>query len=668
MTAMRWLHRAAFFALALATPLEGTAEGARQAPHGLAAVADALRGAVQPPSTLEVDTPAADAERITARLRQGDAEVRIFVSRRPLDDSHRDGVLLPSLLWQTDPRDPGVAWQAALAQVQAAVRRVDQGQYAHTHKDRQASPPPPRLLVAETWLLLAVSVWALGRALRRSWSGLPTPHRLWTAALLVAWLVRALAPHRLVMVHFGWLHFDQAVSLAELPRYGPATTLLHHAWLRCTPHTPASIQWLHTVLGTLTIVPMAAWTVRLLPAARREATAQRAAWATAVTMALLPVAVLDHGSESMLVPAMLWWWSGAVLLADGLAGGPRQRADLVAAVVLLALCGLCRPDCMLLALPTAWMLASAARPALRRAAWRLVLTVTVVLALLWLPGALYVRERAAEDLARGNLPRLAGSFWVLLPRRLADGWLVLRPAWFAAGVTLLAVAAVAVRALARAWLLLWGAALLWAVPMLIDFNDSSALRLHMPSATLVVVLAALAWAHLERRAAQVTVAVAVAATAILTGPEVMAPQNSDAVDDAIHTAARLARDGRPTVLVGRSYADEPAFGVHLFWPATLLEPDDHWMSVRDWQAGRAPRGVQAIGVIDGRCWAHLAVQRPQLGPSGLHPACAALMAATDGAPLWQRATANQGERGFDWYPPRGELPRLAQRIVRLRPL
>ena len=33
-------------------------------------------------------------------------------------------------------------------------------------------------------------------------------------------------PHRLVMVHFGLLHVDQAAKLDRLPRYGSATTLL----------------------------------------------------------------------------------------------------------------------------------------------------------------------------------------------------------------------------------------------------------------------------------------------------------------------------------------------------------------------------------------------------------------------------------------------------------
>ncbi len=618
--------------------------------------------------SIGIETAAADGDRdtVSATLRGPAGQVRVLVSRRPADGQARGGVLLPSLLWQTDPRQPDPRWQTTLDALLGAVRTADRGTFGHRPPPRPAAVVPPPLLVGETWLLLALSLWSLGRALGRSVARLPGPKRMWFAILAAAWLLRAVAPHRLVMVHFGWLHFDQAVTLAELPRYGPATTLLHHAWLRFAPQTPASIQWLHTVLGTLTLLPMAAWAAQMV---RADSPPRARLWAAAVTagtMMVLPVALLDHGSESMLVPAMLWWWGGVLLLYEGLTDRTHRLADLLAAVVLLALCGLCRPDCLLLALPVALLLAAAADPLVLRRSWRPAAGVAAVLAVLWLPAALFVRDRATEDLLQGNLPRLGPGFWALLPRRLADGWLIVRPAWFAAAVPLLAVGGIALRPLLRTWLLLWLAALLWAIPMLIDFNDSSALRLHMPSAELVVVLAALVVAHLDHRWLRGIAALAIAATAALTWPAVMAPQNSDAVAEVVDAAARLARDGRPTVLVGRGYADEPAFGVHLFWPTALLEPGDQWLSVRDWQAGRSPPGATALGVIDARCWAHFHRDTSPRDDTSLHPACTALVAASEGQPLWQARVANRGERGFGWYAAASRLPYLEQRVVRLR--
>ena len=133
---------------------------------------------------------------------------------------------------------------------------------------------------------------------------------------------------------------------------GSATTLLDHAVFQVLPPHHSTVQGLHVVLGGLTLVPLGVVAGRLLvdPVARTWA-AVGTAWAAA----LLPLSLLDHGSESMLVPAFLWWTAGVALLPTALT--QRRVADQIAVVVLLTLCGLSRPDCLLLALPTALLVA-----------------------------------------------------------------------------------------------------------------------------------------------------------------------------------------------------------------------------------------------------------------------------------------------------------------------
>ncbi len=614
--------------------------------------AQAVRDWRAPAGTQVTVTPGDPA---TVWLLRGDQSLRVLLARRPTDGVPHGAHALPSLIWFTDPRQPSPDWQPVLDSLDQALRRTDHGQFRdRAHAPTPQHAPPPPLLLSLTWLLLALAAVALPWALWRSLRIVRNHLSAWeiAAGLALALLPRVFAPHRMVMVHFGYLHVDQARTLAELPRYGPATTLLDHAWFALVGAHHAAVQWLHVGLGTLTVLPMAAMALRLGgPIAAR--------W-MAVLVALAPFSWLDHGSESMLVPAMLAWWSALVLLEDYLVW--RSGWLLGQAAVLLALTGLCRPDALLMALPTAALVVWPGVGS-RRLAGPLAVA-AVVIGLLWLPDIAYLQERTAEDVAMGNLPRLAEGFGDL-PRRFLHGWLPLDPLWFPAGATLLATLGLAMGHRGPV-VRVWAAALLWALPMFVDFNDTSKLRLHAPSALLILLAAALVTARVH---AQTVSRLALwvgggllAASALFTAPAVLAPQLSDASEEVMAQAAALARDGRPTALVVRSFVDEPARGVHLFWPDYLLEPGDRWLSVRDWQAGALRPGEQVLGVVDVRCWAHLTEQRPQLGNHGLHPACQRLLEA--GAPvLWRQDVINVDERGFAWYVPAADAPTFTQQVL-----
>ena len=657
MTAAKWLRAVALLTLvvaawaptvAVATPLTAAAEAVRQ---------------WQPPTGVAVAQVDTGADMVTVVLAGHSQQVRVLLTHLPPTakpgTATAQGLALTSLLWLTDPRQPTPVWDATLASLRSHIDKADTGQFAAT---RRPGTAPTALLVWQTWLLLALSIPALALTLHWSLRTLPGRKHWWMLLIIGAWLLRAWAPHRLVMVHFGYLHVDQAAFVHELPRYGPATTLLDHALFWLAPVDHRSVQWAHTVVGTLTLLPLAALTHRL-------STQPLAPWLVALALAVLPLAILDHGSESMLVPALLWWALAAVGLVEFVATG--RKVALAAAVILLTLCGLSRPDCLLVAAPTALLVVwlAVGRPGLT-ARWRTLALAALALAVLAIPDALYLTERAAEDVALGNLPRLNVGFFAELPQRLLHGWVVLDPRYFPLPMLALAAVGLGLPACRNTVVGLWAASLLWALPMLLDFNETSKLRLMMPSALLVVMAAGVGAGGLSerigalrRRWAVTGIGALTAVMALATAPVVFAPQLSDFSENAVDAAVKLATDGKPTALVVRAYVDEPAYGIHLYWPDSALEATDRWLAVAEWQAGRLRPGETALGVLDVRCWAALPDRRSF---ADMHPACTQMAEHAGGAALWRQTVVNVGERGFRWYESAAKRPAFEQKVVQLR--
>ena len=324
------------------------------------------------------------------------AGLRLLVARRPSDGRNHGGRLLASLLVLTDPRQPGPAWAEAADRVIAKISDHDRGQYAHSRPvtrggDRTGRQDPggPATagLLPITWLLLLLSLWALPLALRDSvtFESLEGEGRRWRwfvlFAPLLALTLRALAPHRMVMVYFGYLHVEQAVDLDVLPRYGSASAALYHALFKFGAADHGSVQWVHVALGSLSVWPIGALAGRCVGGGKA---AVRVAALTAIAIAVLPLSIMDHGSESILVPANLWWLSAMVSLDGWMRHGDRKR--LFAGMVLLSLCGLSRPDCMAVALPSVLVLLLGLHPPERwRQRWRGVAGLLVAISLLWLP-------------------------------------------------------------------------------------------------------------------------------------------------------------------------------------------------------------------------------------------------------------------------------------------
>src|SRR5262249_7764766 len=152
-------------------------------------------------------------------------------------------------------------------------------------------------------------------------------------------------------------HVGEAVDLSSLPRYGPGATLLWWALFRAVPPDHAAVQWLHCVLGALTVGLWGALTLRGLGSGR-------AALLVSALLALSPILVRDHASESMAVGAMLSLSAAALLaleviprLAPAGNGGELSTSlgsNALALGALVALClfaAACRPDLAVVALP-----------------------------------------------------------------------------------------------------------------------------------------------------------------------------------------------------------------------------------------------------------------------------------------------------------------------------
>jgi hypothetical protein len=603
-------------------------------------------------------------------LTQPTAQTHVLITPRPDDGNARGGELLPSLLVLTDPRTPPPELQPALTDLIGHLRLLDREPAPKRHEGPPGAPPMPSLL-AVTWALLALSLLALPWAWRRTWQVFDVP-RIPLIVLglspVLAWLLRALAPHRLVMVYFGWLHVDQAATLEQLPRYGAATSLLDHVWFQAFGVSPTVVQWGHTLLGAATVLPMAAIAARLVTDRRAR---QWTALGTALGIALLPLSILDHGTESMLVPAVLWWTCAVVLLQRFVRD--RSLMDAGGAVILLVLCGLARPDAMLVAMPTAGVLLGVTPGASLRGHWRGLAVVAVLVLVLWLPGIQWLRERTAEDVLAGNLPHFGAAFLDRLPERFARGWVVLDQRYFPLAAAVLPLVAVLFPPARRPVLALGLVSLLWALPMLLDFNESSMLRLHAPSAMLwlaagMVALGTFAAtplpARLPKQVHPMTIAlvlVQLSADAVATVGDVFSPQLSDADDRLMAQVAHHSHDGKPATYVTRGFDDLPDQGIHLFQPQFALEPGDKWLSVRDFLRDEA--GVHARGPVfavqGARCHAGLPEQRKGWKPGQMHPACEQLCAQGNCRPLWTEAVRNVGERGFDWYPSPHDEPTFA---------
>ncbi len=513
------------------------------------------------------------------------------------------------------------------------------------------------LLVGALPVLLLLGWWRMDRRQRQM------------AALVfsVALLARLLWPWRLTAVYFAYEWFAQAAYLDSVPRYGPGSTALWGMVLGPQSDHRAVLA-LQVAVGALNC---AIWA---LAAARVAGRAQTGLW-VGLALALTPVVLRDHASESMHVPALL-----GVAAAAWAAAELSQRPSRLFGALLVAGCAfaaLCRfevgPMALAVAAAFAWMAAPQQPWRQQRWAWlgaAAAIAVTLGRAVSW----------AERDLDRGNLPQLA--LWAQwLPQRLAADVLLWRGDWLPLGLWAPVVLWLAVgRAVAPAaalpaaaapaprhhrWLILLPLAVLAVLPSWLDYNETSLPRLQQPAAHLAIVcggalLAQLAGQDGSRwRWRTWAVAVLWAASALPTWAHCLRPTNAHTEDQLLRRAAadlaqRQPAD-QPAWLAVRSYADGDTAGLHLHQPTYAFG------GVRLTSVTAAEQVLQQCQNLATPLY-FLRSTRCSAAPRGRpHPgelgACAALSRWPGRQVVWQEEVNNSGDSPtFAWYGSAAELP------------
>ncbi len=468
---------------------------------------------------------------------------------------------------------------------------------------------------------------------------LPSPlRRQFCAIFLGAFALRALVPHRLVSVYFGYEYFAQAVYLDSLPRYGPASTALWGQLLGTVLRDHAWILWLQACMGALTVAFWSIW----LTLARQS---QRAGWLFGLIFAASPVILRDHVSESLHVGALL-------ALAVACVAGLRQQVWLAA--LSLALSGLFRFDVTILALLTWLLLAYIARTPVRN--WRAPAMVFGAITA-WVIHAAWLRM--LDDSTAGNLEQLP----VLLrhlPELLVKQNALLRADWVPIGLWLSALIWLALgkarETITHRWLLLVPLAVLWLLPYYADFNPTSLPRLQMPAITCFMLCAAALMDQLgQMPRGNVWLSACLIAWLVSATPTLSTSfrlTNAHIEDDLLREArASLPKDAA-FVLVTRTYAETPSADLHLHLPTYLfglpggnglVVSASAYLAARD--RGQHPL-LPTYFLRSVRCYASTKGQVH----TQEHAACTRLAALKGTTTIFERDQANFGDEAtFDYY-------------------
>lgn len=534
---------------------------------------------------------------------------------------------------------------------------------------RPGDAVPP--ITALDRLLLAVSallVGALPALVVLGWRRVDRADRRMALAVLgVALVARLLWPWRLTAVYFGYEWFAHAAYLDSVPRYGPGSTALWGMVLGPQSDHRAVLA-LQALVGAFTC---SLWALAVARAARQL----QAGWWVGAALALTPVVLRDHGSESMHVPAL----AGAAAAAWAAAEIAQRPSRLFGALLTAgcAFAALSRFDVGPVALAAAAAIAWIAAPQKpwRHQRWPWVLAAASVL--LALARALHW---AGRDLDRGNLPQLV-EWQRWLPERLAGDVLLWRGDWLPLGLWVAVILWLAVGRAAPAapqvparhhrWLLLLPLALLAVLPSWLDYNETSLPRLQQPAAQLAILCGGALLAQLAqqlgptRRWLPWAIAGAWLLSALPTLPLCLRQTNAHQEDRLLlRTAAELAQRvpaDQPAWLAVRSYADGETAGLHLHQPTYAFG------AVRLTTVTAAEQVLRQCPDLQPRLY-FLRSLRCSAAPRGQpHPgelaACATLSRWPGRQVLWEETLANAGDSPtFDWY---GSAPHLPVGLYQL---
>lgn len=297
--------------------------------------------------------------------------------------------------------------------------------------------------------------------------------------MLLGLSLRLLESTRLVMIYSAYEWTDQVARFTGIGRYGASTTVLYRLLFSLVAPDHEAIAALHRFLGALTLPVLAVLMVRCKPPPGAVAL-------FTAMLAILPLFVRDHATESILVPIVLWLAAGLLLLDKALQE-PSPALAPTGALVFLALAMTGRPEMMAI-VPILAAAVVLARRGL--AGWRWLVGGAAPLALLGLPHLLHIRVHQTEMAAQGALAPLDHSLWTALRERWPSAHIAAHPELLPLAVSALALLSLRHREGRQVRLGVLAITVLWLAVLVIDLPYTSIARLQAPMAMLMTALAA----------------------------------------------------------------------------------------------------------------------------------------------------------------------------------
>ncbi len=565
--------------------------------------------------------------------------------------------------------------------------RLHRGSAGVSHWLAAAGPPPRDLLAQLSWqdgldlvqVAVAAGLWlalllqlprtlGLARAALRDAGPGVWPLVLWAVGMGAG--LRFLLPPQLVMVYKGYELTQAAADFVSVPRYGAGSLVAHRAVMALVAPSHDAIVGLHTVAAVLALLLLPACLAQGL---RGYSGARFAVPAAAAAIALMPLAIVDARSESILVlgvmtMAIAWLRLGAALAhgAEGEAAG-----DIVAVIVALGLAATIRPELIVLGplLALTPLVARQGSDAQATLSKRWAFLAAAGLCALALPSLLHLQRMTAEQVATGALPPLNPALLLRAIGVMAGGSALFRidlyPVGWLVGCLGLLTLPAGPRRLGL-WLL--AVSVLATGLYAIDLPDVSLPRLHAPAALLVTLVAALGAVGLWLASAQAgksrlgdaltapaarrgiaALCVALAVASALPSARARLQTLDESEEDALVRTLLAALPPKPVCIARLDPGDTPAQArVHRDFPDYLFQPPhrrDRLMALAELDDKRTCD--ETFVVLGVRCY----LDDGRSGDARPIAACrdARALAMSRGAQvIAQREVVLRGSDGFGW--------------------
>lgn len=422
--------------------------------------------------------------------------------------------------------------------------------------------------------------------------------------LLAGTLLRLFViPTKLVMIYSAYRLAAETYMFVSVPKYGPTTLVLYRIAFAFFGTSHETMVWVNVACGVMSMPVIVALFARFRPPP----------WSVpfaAGLVALTPLFMHDHRTESILVPTLFFLWCGLLLWDLWLE--KRGAANLAGVAVFFTLALMGRPEMYLVVALTAGAIAYTRH---EPGAWKPRLVPLGIglaaVAALNAPNLLHLRMAVAEQVAQEALPAMragVGFIEVVFTRNL-----LMKPVLWPLALTLLAIAGWTTsdgtsRRFARA---VWVAVLVWIGSYFVDLPQTSMPRLQATPATFIALVAALGfgnalargrlarWSMSRRNVTLVSIG-SVVVLAIPSAIHYFTTDNEQEEERLInHMMEQLPDEKVCFIRLGDD--DDPApRKVHRYFPDYLMRPprrSDNVLGIRAWQNAELDLAVDCPGGV-----------------------------------------------------------------------